>query len=444
MAIALTVLEDSRPGIGACLLLEYQGKRLLLDCGYEDSRSSGQTRLSLPVPAGTIDSVALSHGHLGHCGLLPILRREGFAGKVHCTTDTGKIAMLGMLEAALLQEEEKCYWASKGRPPASEPMYDEKEVMNCLPLFATHSLGERVAIDEDVTIEFFRAGHCPGSAFLKISLRHRGQETKILYIGDMGARGNDLNVAPVMNDSYDHLFLPAFEASRQHAGEIEKELAEIIHHAREAGGNVLIPVSSIDRRDAILQIIQDLSVSERIPSVFVFLDSPIASRQCDALPLEPNDSEIYPCLRPIDTVAGSKTLNQIRGTAVIIAGAGRGGYGRIGFHLRRNLARPESAVVLFGSQPDKSLDQVLDGGRRTLSVLGQEIEVKARVHRLEDPAVHLDANVVMEWLGHVKSMPRRACVAHGTQEAKAQFRIALQKSGIQSVDVPMTGEQITL
>jgi metallo-beta-lactamase family protein len=88
MAIALTVLEDSSRGTGACVLLEYEGRRLLLDCGYDDS---GPLSLSpsLPVPAASLDAVVLSHGHLGHCGLLPILVRGGFAGKVYCTVATG-------------------------------------------------------------------------------------------------------------------------------------------------------------------------------------------------------------------------------------------------------------------------------------------------------------------------------------------------------------------
>ena len=445
MAITLTVLEGSRPEIGGCLLLEYEGKRLLLDCGYDDSQPSSQGRSPFPVPAATIHAVVLSHGHLGHCGLLPLLAREGFAGKVYGTTDTSKIAMLSMWEAALLQEEQRQYWVAKDQPQrGAEPMYSESEVTACRPLFAPCPFGERVPIDESVTIEFFRAGHCPGSAFIKLDFRQEDCHRKILYIGDMGARSNDLDAEPVTNDSYDSLLLPAFRAARQNAGEVERKLAEIINAARAAGGNVLIPASSIDRRDAILQTIQDLSVSEQIPSVFVFLDSPIASRQCEALPLEAEGSENYLCLRPIDTVADSKSLNQIRGTAVIIAGSGRGGYGRIEFHLKRNVARPECALILFEGRPGRSLDESLSDDRGALSVLGHEVQIKAHIYRLDDPTVHLDVNMVTEWLSHVKSVPQRAYITHGTQEARAEFCSTLQRFGIRNVRVPVAGEQMTL
>lgn len=444
MAIALTVLEETSPGIGACVLLEYEGKRLLLDCGYDDSETA-RRNLSFPVAAKTIDSVVLSHGHLGHCGLLPILVREGFAGKVYCMADTSKVATLGMLEAALLQAEEKQYWVSKGQPErCTEPIYTESEVTACESFLTPCRAGERVPVDEHVTIEFLRAGHCPGSAFIKVDVRQGASSRKILYIGDAGTRNNALHAGAVVNDAYDALLLPALRAARQDAGEIESRLGEIINRACEAEGNVLIPVSSIDRRDAILQAIQHLSASRQIPSIFVFLDSPVASRQCEVLPLEPRNSRVYVCLCPSDTVEESKILNAVRGGAIFIASSGKAGYGRIAFHLKRNLPRPETALVLFGEQLGRLFGQSLGGGCKTLSIHGQEIEVRAQIHQLEDATVHLDATAAAEWLARMRSSPQHTYIVHGTPEAKAQFRNVLQGCGIPNVDVPAAGGQISL
>jgi metallo-beta-lactamase family protein len=426
------------------VLLEHEGRRLLLDCGYDDSEASGRS-LSFPVPAGSIHAVVLSHGHLGHGGLLPVLVREGFAGKVYCAADTSRIATLGMLETALLQAEEKQYWVSKGQPELSvEPMYTESEVTACESLLTPCRAGERVSVDEHVTIEFFRAGHSPGSAFVKMNFRQGNSSRKILYIGDAGAKNNALCAGAVTNDAYDCLLLPVFRAARPDAGEVERQLAEIINRTCEAEGNVLVPVSSIDRRDAILQVIQHLSASKQIPSIFVFLDSPVASRQCEVLPLEPKSSKVYVCLRPIDTVEDSKSLNTIRGGAIIIAGSGRSGYGRIGFHLKRNLARPETALVLFGKQSSTLLGHSLDDGRKTLSIQGHEVEINAQIHRLEDPAVHLDASAATEWLARMKSVPQHTYIVHGAQGAKAQFRGILQGHGIPNVHVPAAGEKTNL
>jgi metallo-beta-lactamase family protein len=443
MAIALTVLEDSSRGTGACVLLEYEGRRLLLDCGYDDS---GPLSLSpsLPVPAASLDAVVLSHGHLGHCGLLPILVRGGFAGKVYSTVATSKIAMLSMLETALLQEEERQWRVSKGQSQLGKgPAYTQEEVTACEPFFAPCEFGEPVSVDEHVTLEFFRAGHGPGSAFVKITLRQGARPTKILYIGDMGARGNDLYDDAVTNDAYDHLILPAFAAARQDTGQVERQLADIINQTNEAGGNILIPVSSVDRRNAVLQAIRNVWDREQMPSIFAFLDSPVASKQCEAFPLETDGSQNYLCLRPLDTTADSKELNAIRGTVIIIAGSGRGGYGRIGFHLRKNLARPETALVLFGRQADSLLGQSLDGRRKTLSIQGQEVEVRARMYRLDDPDVHLDATAVIEWLARAKAKPQTVYITHGTLEAKTQFHNILGGAGIPSVNMPATGQGVS-
>jgi len=442
MDITFTNLEQMAPGVGAGLLLEYYGRRLLLDCGYDDSQPFGGTWSSLGIPAAAIHAVVLSHGHLGHCGLLPVLVREGFRGKVYCTTECSSVATFGMRETALSQEP-KQYWALREPQLAPEPVYRESEVDACEPFFAPYCCREPIAIDEYVTVEFFEAGHGPGSVFAKIELRRGDQRTKLLYIGGMGAVGNDLDSGPVIDDSYDHLFLPAFTAVRHGAGTMQEKLARIIKRACKAGGNILIPVSSIDRRDAILQMIQNISEDPEMPSVFVFLDSPVAGRQCEEFPLKPGASEVYRCLRPMDTDESSKMLNSITGTVVIIAGSGKGGYGRIGFHLKKNAARPASAIVLFGAQPDRALDQALRGGGRTLSVFGEEVEVKARVYRLDDPLVHLDAGVVIQWLSRMKPQPH-VHITHGGQQTKARFSRALRKAGIRDVYVPPVGEPIVL
>jgi len=441
MDIKFTNLERMAPGVGAGLLLEYDGRRLLLDCGYDDSQPFGGTWSSLGIPAAAIHAVVLSHGHLGHSGLLPVLVREGFRGKVYCTAECSSVATFSMRETALSQEPKQC-WATKKLQQAPEPIYRDSEVDACEPFFARCRCHEPVALDEYATAEFFEAGHGPGSAFVKIELRRGNSKTRLLYVGDVGAAGNDLDSGPVIGDSYDHLFLPAFTPVRHKAGKAEEKLAGIIKRACKAGGNVLIPVSSIDRRDAILQMIQGISEAPEMPGVFVFLDSPVAGKQCEEFPLTPGKTKTYCCLRPVDTDESSKMLNSITGTVVIIAGSGKGGYGRIGFHLKKNAARPESAIVLFGAQSDRALDQALRGGG-TLCVFGEEVEVNARICRLDDPFVHLDAGAAIQWLGRMKPQPH-VHITHGGQQTKARFSRALRKAGIQNVHVPPAGERVAL
>jgi metallo-beta-lactamase family protein len=440
----LTVLEDKVAGIGACSLLEHNGTKVLLDCGYCDSQVPMLKTTTFPVPAGTIDIVILTHGHLGHCGLLPILVRDGFTGNVYCTEDCQKIAMFSLLENSLLLEEEKQYWKSKNPERAVEPLYSEQEVMACSSFFIACGYHKNVELSDDLTISFFNAGHSPGSALVKICLKDNGQEKNVLLAGDVGLRENDLNADEIIGDSYDALLLPACKVIEEEEESIGSKFAQIINQTDEAGGNVIIPAFSIDRRDAILNLLKDLLAAGEIPKLFAFVDSPIAGKQIETVPWGSDDSEVYPCIQIFDSVEGSKTLNQITGTVIIIAGFGRGGYGRIGFHLLRNICRPESAVVLFGNKRDHPIWKAYEKDEKTVSILDKEVQIKAKLLHLKDPSVHLDLSRVVDWLGLMKPPPGQIYITHGDPEAKNGFREILKKHGIKDVHVPQSGEQVTL
>ena len=360
---------------------------------------------------------------------------------MYCTADSEQTAIFNMLETAITQAEEQKYMKSKKLKDAKEPIYTDSEVENCSQLFATFKPHKKVLIDKNVAVNFFKAGHSPGSVFVKISFSEGKNIKKVLYIGDLGADENDLYAKPVISDSYDGLLLPACKAGEGDAKKTEKKLAQIINQTFKAGGNILIPASSIDRRDAILRLIRDLFSSGQIPRLFVFIDSAIASKQYQALPFDTTDTAKYPCIQLFDTVADSKCLNLIKGTAIIIAGSGKAGYGRILFHLKRNIARKECAIVLFGKQPDMLK---LGGCRKTLSILGEKVQVKAKICRIEDPSVHLDSSAVARWLNKIKSIPQHIYITHGTPEAKAEFKKKLQHCGIKNVYVPSAGEKVTL
>ena len=444
MDMALTVLERTRPGISACSLLEIQGKKVLLDCGYDDSQPLTTDNTSLPVPAKDIGAVILSHGHLGHCGLLPTLVREGFSGRVFGTQEAIKVAVLNMLETALVQKEEQEYWKVKGSRQAAQPLYTEAEVEACRPRLSPCGYDSPVKVDQDLSVRFFRAGHGPGAAIVALDVRHGGGFRRILYVGDVGAGQHDLYAEGVVAGSYDTVLVPASGVRRGGVEDPGAALAEVIHQAQEAVGNIVVLSSSIDRRDAILQVIRELRANGQIPAVFVFLDSPMASRQKAEFPLCSEDVDTYGCIQAIDTVLDSKRLNQITGTAIIMAGAGKGGHGRIGFHLEKNLPRPECAIVLFGPQPEGSIGRRLAAGHKTISILGHRIRIKAKVHSLGDPAIHLDALTMAEWLGRMRPAPTRVCVVHGRPESKTEFQQTLGRRHMSGVCVPPAGDRISL
>lgn len=419
MGLSLTVLEQRTAGVAACSMLEFQGQRLLLDCGYDDS--AVERHPSFPVRPDTINAVVLTHGHLGHCGLLPVLVRNGFKGKVYCSTKAQDIAIAGMQETALMQEEDSRYWTKKAAKHAPEPVYSEAEVLRCKSRFETCRLHSPIPAGKDLTLRFFRAGHGTGSAFVQISIGKGPQTKRILHVGDVGCEANDLYLKSVVDVAYDCVCLPAFRDISERPGDIRDELARVINSTCESGGNILIPVFSMDRRNSALKMLQELSAADRIPSLFVFVDSPTAGIHSKPLLQNLRRLKQTLALKLIETVEESKSLNMLQGTAVIIAGSGKGDQGRMQFYLKRHLARPESAVILLGDSTRGTLWGQLERGDRKVTILGEEIEAKAQVHKLVDRMMHLPAADVVKWLGQLNPAPKCVAITHGEEKAKGEF-----------------------
>jgi metallo-beta-lactamase family protein len=443
MGIKLSVLEDRTAGIGACSLLQHNNSNILLDCGYYYSHDSRLRMTAFPIAADSVDVVILTHGHLGHCGLLPVLIRDGFEGKIYCTEDCRKIAMFSMLENALLQQEEKQYWESKNPQRLVEPLYNEKEVAQCSSFFEVCEYHKDIKISDDLTISFHNAGHSPGSALVKICLKDNDHKKNILLAGDVGLEQNDLNTDAVTGCSYDAMLLPACSVTNKDEEIIESSLAQIINQAVDAGGNIIIPAFSIDRRDEILMLLNNLLEAGEIPKLFAFIDSPIAGRQVEALQWRNDNSKAYPIIQVFDSVESSKTLNQIRGSAIIIAGHGRDVHGRIGFHLLRNIDRPESAIVLFGDKREHPFWKAFAKGDKKVSILDKEVQVKAKIYQIKNPCIHWDVSSVVGWIGRLESPPGHVLITHGGSKAKKEFCSELEKQGVKNVLIPNPNEQVT-
>ena len=440
----LTVLENKTAGIGSCILLEHNNKKILFDCGQYYSQTPASEIPAFPVQAGDIDTIILTHGHLGHCGLLPVLVRDGFKGKVYCTENCKNIAMFSLLENALLQEEEKQYWKYKHIERDIKPLYSEAEVNVCSPFFNVCDYHENIEISDGLSISFHNAGHSPGSALVKINLKDEDKQKNILLASDVGLKENDLNSDAILNENYNALLLPACVDKAEDEENIESKFANILNETLEAEGNIVIPVLSTDRRDAILELLEKLLAAGETRHLFACVDSPIAGKQIETLQQRLGDRKIYPCIQAYNLVEDSKELNSIRGTVIIISGYGRSGYGRIGMHLLKNINRPECSVVLFGDKHNHPLWRAIEKGEKTISILDRQVEIKAKIFHLNDPAIHWNSNSVLDWLQKIKSPPRHIYITHGQPEDKKSFHEVLEKNGNKEVKTLNSNKKITL
>src|SRR5205807_4775643 len=100
------------------------GLRFFLDMGmYQGPRDEArQINQTLPADVKSADAIILSHGHLDHCGKLPVATRAGFTGPIYCTPATLEVARIVLNDAAKIQEEDVDHLNRRGQAPGDQPL----------------------------------------------------------------------------------------------------------------------------------------------------------------------------------------------------------------------------------------------------------------------------------------------------------------------------------
>ena len=359
----LTFLGASGEVTGSSYLLETAEVRVLVDCGMcqGERHSRAANERPFPFDAAGLDAVVLTHAHIDHSGLLPRLVRDGFRGKIHATEATGELAGVLLRDSAHIHEQdtksENRRRARQGKKPL-EPLYEVADAERALGMFVRHPFDARVEVFDGLALRFVRAGHILGAASVECWLRADGVERKVVFSGDLGRKREPLLLPPEPPAEADLVLLESTYGDRDHKdldATIE-ELAQALREATQDGGNVIVPVFAVGRAQEILHYIGKLEREGRVPSLPVFLDSPMAvratelyrrfaecfqGRRCEAL--EPRQLEF--CRTPEESMA----LNQRHGI-VILSSSGMCEGGRIVHHLRHNLWKPSTDVVIVGFQ----------------------------------------------------------------------------------------------
>jgi metallo-beta-lactamase family protein len=457
-ACTLSFLGGAGTVTGSKFLLDHDGRRTMVDCGlYQGQRELRRRNWEpLPVPPTSIDAVLLTHAHLDHCGYLPALVRQGFAGTVHATRATAALARIVLLDSAHLLEEDARYARERGysKHARPEPLYTEGDAEKALRHLVAVEYGAPVAIGDHATAVFHRAGHILGSSTVLVDVP--SASTSVLFSGDLGRAHHPVLQPPDPPSAARFAVVESTYGNRSHDESSLEHFAATIRRTAKRGGTVVIPAFAVDRTEVVLDALKGLTDRGEIPQLPVYVDSPMALRALDVYrqSVAAGDDDVRPGfgadgdpfdpgrLVQLHTVEQSKSVNDPDYPCVIVSASGMATGGRVLHHLEHLLPDPRNTVLLVGFQAVGTRARDLAEGVKHLKMHGRYVPVRAEVVDLPGFSVHADADELLAWLGAMPQEPDAVFVVHGEPQSSQTLAARIEDELGWLAVVPRSGERV--
>jgi metallo-beta-lactamase family protein len=411
-------------------------------------RLQRKNKLPSEVLAGPLDAVLLTHGHLDHCGRLPLLVKAGYTGPIYATEGTIDIADLILRDAARIAEddaERENAKRKKKRVKLIKPLFRSHDVTGVSALFETVEYNHRINIAPGITARFVEAGHILGSACIEVQVKSKDESKSqtIVFSGDVGHWHDPIVREPARIEHADLIFMESTYGDRKRES-LEKTLAtfeQILKKTIDRDGKILIPTFAVGRAQEILYHLAALIRNKRIPSVPIFLDSPMAidatrlyARHWQALSskygtlmqsgqLDSDLSSLITC----QTAEESRALNSLQGPCIILAGAGMCDAGRILHHMRHCLNEETTTLIVVGYQAKGSLGRELIEGAGEIKILGETVHIRATISNLEGFSAHADQSDLLRWLEPMVAFKPAIVLTHGEPHSIDQLAYEIKE-----------------
>ncbi|VBB08730.1 metallo-beta-lactamase [Lucifera butyrica] len=457
----LTFLGAAGMVTGSSYLLEVGEQKILVDCGmFQGSKAiTALNRRPFHYDPTALDAVILTHAHIDHSGLLPLLCKSGYKGRIYATKVTAELCSIMLPDSAHIQEFDAEIENRKGKRAGRkfvEPLYTVDDAYACLQHFSPALYNTELQLSPQIKIRFQDAGHILGSSMVEVWATEEDKTVKLVFSGDLGQPDQPILKDPTYIDDADYILTESTYGNRthEHYDKVEK-LAGIVNETIRQGGNVIIPAFAVGRTQALLYYLHQLMKDGKIPDVTVVLDSPLAisateifmhnsqeydKEAHDMLYKDHEDPLKLPHLVITKTAEESKALNSLDRPAIIISASGMADAGRILHHLKHNLWRPESSVVLVGYQAEGSLGRRLLEGVKKVKIMGESISVKAAIHNIDGFSAHADQNQLLDWLAHFKAKPANVFIVHGEHAMSEPFAELVRERLGFSAYIPAYGD----
>jgi len=442
---------------GSCHLIEVNGLRLFLDMGMYQGAREESRRINqwLPLEAKSVDALILSHGHLDHCGKIPVLTRAGFNGPIYCTPATAEVAHIVLNDAAKIQEEDAGYLNQRAISPNQapiRPLYVSSDVPVVMNLMRKIPYGQSVDLGGGVSFSFFDAGHILGAAYVVLRWNEAGANRSLLFTADIGRYNSPIIRDPqTINAPADFVITESTYGGRVHApmSEVGPQLLDAVKWCIAHNSRMLVPAFAVGRTQTILWYMQRFIEQGAIPPIRIYVDSPMGVQISEVhrhfrdyydeeTKRAIGDQDLFGTSRVVfaSAVQDSKKINSDQGPCVIIASSPTCEFGRILHHLTISVERPNDLIVFTGWTPLNTLGRRIQNGEKRVRIYDRWYDVRCQVRSIDGLSAHADSQELLKFLAPTLRKESQFYIVHGEADQADVFAERLIQNGAGRATVP--------
>ena len=473
MSIKAFSLGAAEEVTGSKHVFDINGRFYMVDCGsFQGKRKeSDEKNRNFDIDHERLEGVILTHGHLDHCGLLPLLTRKGYRGNIYATPATRDIANLVMMDSARIQAHDAEFLAKQARKKGEKfswkPLYDENDCVAAANQIVSLSYNRKMYISPDVSLEFYDAGHILGSAFAYMTVNPNPnepeKETRILCTGDIGRKCKPIIRNPATDmPAPDYIYIESTYGNKLHDNHdlAMKELIRIVRDACSKKGKIIIPSFAIERAQELVFYLHLLTDQKKIPVVPIYVDSPMATNATGIFRVHPEcyDKGIYEefldkhknpfqfdKLTFVASNQDSMKLDKKKDPCIIIAADGMCEAGRITHHLAAGIEDPKNTVLIVGFMAENTLGRKILDGEKEVTIFNTLFSVKASVEKINAFSAHADYTEIIDWLNKIDtSRLKKIFLVHGEPDSQAFLKKELIETGYKNIEIVKSDEKYIL
>ena len=447
------------------LLTTASGKQILLDCGLFQGINTDELNQQFGFDPAQIDYMVLSHAHIDHTGLIPRLVRKGFRGPIYTTSATIDLCELMLMDSARIQErdlERVNQRRVRRGEPELEALYEEADVELAIQQMQPVNYNEQFVICDEVTGLLTDAGHLLGSASVSLTIQDNGVQKHLFFSGDIGRPDDRILRSPGPFPQADYIICESTYGDRLHETEpdMKAHLLRIVEQTCVINrGKLIIPAFAVDRTQELIYTLDQLSSEGKLPQLPVYIDSPMsvgATRVMrrheedfnpDILSYIKKDGDAFnfPNLYYITDVDDSKAINDSTEPCIIISPSGMAEAGRIKHHIKNNITKASTTILLVGYASPNSLGGALKRGDKEVTIFGERYPVVAQVAVMDSFSAHGDYKEMLHFLScQNPAQVKTVFLVHGEYDKQIIWRDHLQNAGFDHVEIPEMHQKVSL